>query len=238
MKFVGLRAVPVVAVLLFSAAPHAVAEGGNSGRGNSSQGNSGSGSGNSGSGSSGSGSGKNSTSSLKPNDDASSTSVPTSIPTVPPTQSPTATVGVIPSSTRPANQTVSSGGPPTTMPQPASPTTVTSPVPTKATGGRPSDLSERQVERTTSCGSYTLRVVVRSNGTSVRLRSTIDRTNARWSAVVLQERRVVWRGIAAKGRVDLRFTALPGPQLVAVRLTNTSGAVCALELQLLGDVAQ
>lgn len=82
-----------------------------------------------------------------------------------------------------------------------------------------------------------MHVVVRFDGTNVRLRSTIDRTKAQWSAVVLQERRVVWRGTAPKGRVDRHFAELPGPELVAVRLSNTSGTVCALELRLLGDFA-
>lgn len=46
----------------------------------------------------------------------------------------------------------------------------------------------------------------------------------------------MWRGTATKGRVDRRFAELPGPELLTVRLTDSSGAVCAVELRLLGNI--
>lgn len=92
----------------------------------------------------------------------------------------------------------------------------------------------RRFERTTTCGALIMAVEVRSEKSTLRVKTTIDKTSATWNAVVLQERRVTWRGSARKGRIDRVLTDLPGPELLTVRLTSTTGAVCVAELQLPG----
>ncbi len=232
MKRARLRFAPLVVLVLCAASPRlAYAESGNSGKG--SAGSSSGSSGSSGSGSGSSGSSKSTTSSLTPEDDTSSTNVSTSTPTVTPTATPTTAVGSLPTSTRPPIPTgISTTSPTTNQPPPSA--TAASPTFAPTTVGAAGGPVDRQFERATSCGKFTLRVEVRSDGSIVRVRSTIDRTKAQWSAVVLQERRVVWRGSVTKGRIDRRFTDLPGPELVAVRLTNSTGAVCAAEIRLPG----
>ncbi len=184
---------------------------GSSGSGSSASGSGSSGSGSPGSGSSGSGSG--SSGSGSGSDDVTTSRIPSTLaPASTPPSVPPASVS-IPTVTPAADEPVVSS----TAPPPGSP----------ATGDR-----DRRYERATSCGGLTLRLEIRSDGTTVRVRGSVEGTRGDWSAVVIHDRRVVWRGTAKRGRVDRRLAELAGPETVAVRFTNGAGSVCAAEVRL------
>lgn len=222
-------AVLLVLLLTVMATPdQARAEGSNSGKGSSNSGSSNSGSsspGSSGSGSSGSGSSGSlkTTGSTRKNDDDDVATPSTAV-----NSTPSLTVTSAPTATSP-NANTSSEIPTPSQPPASSVAASTISPPSSAPRNTNGD---RRYERATSCGSLTLRIDVRSEGSNLRVRSTIDRSRAQWSAVVVQDRRVVWRGPARRGQIDRRFAELPGPQTLSVRLTNTAGAVCAAEIRL------
>lgn len=237
-------AAALVAALLVSGASSARADGGlsgkdgtssgsstaSSGRGGSSgsgsgtsSGSSGSGSGSSGTGSAGSGSGSGSTGSGSSGGGPNQATIPDDNDDRTPT-----TV---------ASDPRSPSSPSTVLPIPASPESTS--VPSTGAGPKPTvapspsaSKTTRQFTRTTTCGSQTLRVDVRVDDPGLRVRTKIDRSSNTWRAVIMQDRRVAWAGIARKGSVDRTINDLPGPETLTVRLTDASGVVCAADLQL------
>ncbi len=49
-------------------------------------------------------------------------------------------------------------------------------------------------------------------------------------ASVLQDRQVAWRGSARRGEVDKKLKNLNGSEVITVRLTSTSGVICAADI--------
>jgi hypothetical protein len=209
-----------------------------------------SGSGSSGSGKGGSGSGSSSTM------PESSSSTPTAPPTVPSTVATSApsTAPASVASTAPTNapSTVPppapvSGPPAVTIPpvavnvvpsvgiappaptptlRDATPTIPTSP-PVTTSGSK----KESRIVRTSKCGSKTMTVELRTKDQELRVRTSVSpRSDTTWSATILQDRRIVWRGVAKRGAVDRKLTKLSGAEVVAIRLASTTGAICALEV--------
>jgi hypothetical protein len=65
----------------------------------------------------------------------------------------------------------------------------------------------------------------------LRVRTSISpRSDANWTATILQDRRIAWRGAAKRGAVDRKLTKLSGAEVVAIRLASSAGAICALEV--------
>jgi hypothetical protein len=74
-------------------------------------------------------------------------------------------------------------------------------------------------------------VELRVKDQELRIRTSISpRSSTQWSATVLQDRRITWRGAAKSGELDRKLTKLSGVEAVAVRLASSTGAICALEV--------
>jgi hypothetical protein len=68
---------------------------------------------------------------------------------------------------------------------------------------------------------------VKSDGTTIRLRTRIKPEDKRaWNAIIVRERTIVWKGSAARGRLDRTFTDLPGAEQILVRMNDGAGSVC------------
>jgi hypothetical protein len=83
------------------------------------------------------------------------------------------------------------------------------------------------------CGSTTLQVEIRVKEKELRVRTSLSpRTNAEWTATVLQDRHIAWRGAVRRGALDQKLKNLAGSEMITVRLTSSTGAVCAAEISI------
>ncbi len=74
-------------------------------------------------------------------------------------------------------------------------------------------------------------VELRVKKQELRVRTSISpRSDARWTATIVQDRRIAWRGSVKRGETDRKLTKLSGAEVVAVRLASSTGAICALEV--------
>lgn len=64
----------------------------------------------------------------------------------------------------------------------------------------------------------------------LRVRTDITTSRDAWTATLLQDRRTAWQGSARGGEIDRRVRDLPGSEVLAVRLRDQAGTVCAAEL--------
>jgi hypothetical protein len=64
----------------------------------------------------------------------------------------------------------------------------------------------------------------------MRVRTSVSpRSTSTWSAVIIQDRRITWKGTARRGELDQRVGRLTGAASVTVRLT-ASGVVCTADV--------
>jgi hypothetical protein len=77
-----------------------------------------------------------------------------------------------------------------------------------------------------------MQVEVRVSDKELRVRTSVSpRTNAGWTATVLQDRLIAWRGAARRGELDQKLRNLSGSEVITVRLTASTGAICAADIQ-------
>ncbi len=182
------------------------------------------------------------TTALSPASTVGSTSGPvtTQRPTSPnPTSpNPTSSAPSLPApssaSTSPSEPTLpgQSGGTGTTAPSSTSTTQTTQGSPTTyfpTVSTRPEKT--QRLSKSASCGKISLSLEVASDARSLRVRTSIrPKSSSVWMATVLQDRRITWRGRVQRGELDRLLTNLKGSEVVAVRLTDANGIVCAAEL--------
>ena len=90
---------------------------------------------------------------------------------------------------------------------------------------------ESRIVRSVRCGSTTLQVEIRVKENELRVRTSVSpRTNAAWTATVLQDRKITWRGSARRGEIDRKLKNLSGSEMITIRLTSSTGAICAAEI--------
>ncbi len=76
-----------------------------------------------------------------------------------------------------------------------------------------------------------MQVEIRVKESELRVRTSVSpRSNAGWTATVLQDRQIAWRGAARRGEVDQKLKNLNGSEMITIRLTNSAGAICAAEI--------
>jgi hypothetical protein len=89
------------------------------------------------------------------------------------------------------------------------------------------------MKRDTKCGKLTVELEIKSDGSTIRLRTKIKPEDKRtWDATIIRERMIVWRGPANRGRLDRTFADLPGTEQLVVRLSNGAGVLCSMSAQL------
>jgi hypothetical protein len=105
----------------------------------------------------------------------------------------------------------------------------------------PTAAASDEVRETGSCGggaTSSLRLKPDHGGIELRFEARHDRGSPRWRVVVVQERRVVWRGRprAHDGRVRVRrtLTDLPGVDRVTVTASGPGGLRCTVAATLPG----
>lgn len=100
-----------------------------------------------------------------------------------------------------------------------------------------------EVRATARCGARTtatLRLRGRDGGIRVQFEVDHDRSGARWRVVLVQDRRVVWRGTARTGgasdafEIERRLRDLPGADTVSARAWGPRGVTCAASATLRG----
>ena len=90
---------------------------------------------------------------------------------------------------------------------------------------------EQRFQRSINCGARSLTLDVRVNTTGIRVRSAITpKTSTTWTATLLHDRRIAWKGAIRGGTIDQHLVNLPGSEVVSVRLTDVRGAICSAEL--------
>ena len=90
---------------------------------------------------------------------------------------------------------------------------------------------ESRIVRSVRCGSTTLQVEIRVKENELRVRTSVSpRTKAVWTATVLQDRKITWRGSARRGEIDRKLKNLSGSEMITIRLTSSTGAICAAEI--------
>ncbi len=150
------------------------------------------------------------------------TTVPNVTPVTPPTTKPTPAPAAPP-------PPASGGGVPTVVSTPGAPTATTVPDQPKPSS------SPAEVSRSTKCGKLTVGLEVKSDGTTIRLRTRIQPEDKRtWDATIVRERTIVWKGKVERGRLDRKFADLPGSEQLVVRMSNGAGSVCATSVRLPG----
>ncbi len=193
----------IVSILMISGSlPADASQGGSSGSGSGGSGSSGS----SGSGTSGSGSGSGGT----PRTTVQETDQREDHP---------------PDSLAPSTTGVTRTTPPVVVPAPP-PTAITT---------RPivPAFEEQHIVKVTSCAKLALSLDVRADSQEIRIRTTMrPKSLSTWITIILQDRRIAWKGPARRGEVDQRITNLAGSEVIAVRMSNPQGAVCTAEIVL------
>ena len=114
------------------------------------------------------------------------------------------------------------------------PLSVPAPPPTQITL-RPTvpNVEEQHVVRVTACAKLSLSLDVRSDAQEIRIRTAMKpKSQFTWTAIILQDRRIAWKGAARRGEVDQRIANLAGSEVIAVRMSNPQGAVCTAEIVL------
>lgn len=100
-----------------------------------------------------------------------------------------------------------------------------------------------EVRAAGSCGAgatMSLRLRSRDGGIRLRLEVGHNRTRARWRVVLVQDRRVVWRGHAiTRGageafEIERRLRDLPGADVITARAWGPAGVTCAATATLPG----
>ncbi len=90
---------------------------------------------------------------------------------------------------------------------------------------------ESRIVRSLGCGTTTLQVEIRVKENELRVRTSVSpRTKAAWTATVLQDRKIAWRGSAKRGEIDRKLKNLSGSEMITIRLTSSTGAICAAEI--------
>ena len=91
----------------------------------------------------------------------------------------------------------------------------------------------QRVSTSSACGKKSLFVEVRSESGGLRVRSRITpRSSAQWSATIVQDRRLAWQGRVRRGELDWRLADLAGSEVVAVRMSDGNGVVCAAQVRM------
>ncbi|HMS60956.1 MAG TPA: hypothetical protein PKD63_01670 [Solirubrobacteraceae bacterium] len=116
---------------------------------------------------------------------------------------------------------------------------LSAPVPASARGGGEGG----EVRAAGSCGAgaaMSLRLRARDGGIRLRLEVDHNRSRARWRVVLVQDRRIVWRGSArTRGasdafEIERRLRDLPGADAVTARAWGPAGVTCAATATLPG----
>ena len=95
------------------------------------------------------------------------------------------------------------------------------------------NVEEQHVVKVTGCAKLTLSLDVRSDAQEIRIRTAIKpKSQFTWTTIILQDRRIVWKGPARRGEVDQRIANLAGSEVIAVRMSNPQGTVCTAEIVL------
>ena len=138
---------------------------------------------------------------------------------------------------------------PTVVSQPPRPTTPTTQygattVPTSKASGTPTSKAvtravdngrAARIARTIKCGSTTMQVEIRVRDNELRVRTSVSPTSkAAWMATLLQDRQIAWRGSARRGELDRKLKNLSGSEMITIRLTSATGAICAAEISIPG----
>lgn len=103
-----------------------------------------------------------------------------------------------------------------------------------ARGGGDDDGGRQEVRVSGSCsGSATAKLRLRSRGGAIRVNVEIDHTRPgrSWRVVLVQDRRVVWRGTARtrpQGSLQVERTLrdLPGAERISARAAGPGGVTC------------
>jgi hypothetical protein len=85
------------------------------------------------------------------------------------------------------------------------------------------------VKRNTNCGRDTLDVRIDADKAELVVESGLRRSTAAWNVVLLHDRNIAWRGMAARGRVKRRLPNYVGIETVSLRLSSTT-SVCAIDV--------
>jgi hypothetical protein len=142
-----------------------------------------------------------------PNPSAPLITIDLPIPTMPPT-----TAATVP----PSTAAPTTAAPPTTAPR----TTTVSTTPQR-----------RQVR--TRCGARTLTLEVRQESGRLRVRTSLaPKVADSWTATVLHDRKIAWRGKVKKAQLDYRMNDYAGSDVIGVRLSSASGGLCVAEVVL------
>jgi hypothetical protein len=89
-------------------------------------------------------------------------------------------------------------------------------------------IPQQKLSASVSCGKRSLWLGVEVNAREIRVRSSVSpSSSALWSATVLQDRRIVWKGTVKKGELDRRLTNLAGSEAIAVRMSDGHGWLCS-----------
>jgi hypothetical protein len=94
---------------------------------------------------------------------------------------------------------------------------------------REDDDKKQQFTLSNSCGRQVLVVEFKVDEREIRVRTRVPKSKATWSAVIVQDRKIAWKGSAGRGEMDRRLTNLPGTEMISVRLSDRNGTVCALQ---------
>lgn len=114
------------------------------------------------------------------------------------------------------------------------PASAPAPLPTQTTT-RPTapNVVEQHVVKVTSCAKLNLSLDIRSDAQEIRIRTTMKpKSQFTWTTIILQDRRIAWKGPVRRGEVDQRIANLAGSEVIAVRMSNPQGAICTAEIVL------
>jgi hypothetical protein len=94
-----------------------------------------------------------------------------------------------------------------------------------------SEKGEVRLMKMSTCGRYSLALDIRANNREIRVRTRIKpKSSSTWATTILQDRHIAWKGQAKRGEVDQALRNLDGSEVIAVRMTDSQGVVCAVEL--------
>lgn len=190
----------------------------------------------------------------KPDDPPESTTIePPTAPATSPTASSQPTAAPTrgqPTTTTAAEVPLSPTSPSLSVPQTKSPTeaattrvTNTSPKSertTSATTSRPKRPDPtvdpaRRATKSSPCGKRSITLDAQTDHGAIRVRASVTpKAGVTWTTILLQDRRITWRGPAVRGLLDRRVSDLTGAETVTIRMTHPNGAVCTVEVLLPG----
>jgi hypothetical protein len=170
-------------------------------------------------------------------------------PTNPPATNPPASVpaATTPNNSAPTNPAPTSPSAPNPTSAPPVATTAKPPTATPATTKPKSaapviaptidddPIGALQAKKTTKCGARSISVELKAEHARIRVRVKVaPRQKSDWDATVLQERRIVFKGLAKRAELDQWFDNLPGSDEFVIRLNDGAGAVCTASVSLTG----